>query len=311
MEAGEEEAWAAVEQEERVLPEGLGGVAEEAACPIWEFCGLPAIEFGELTFGQRLGRGAFGAVYAAECPHFGGRVAAKVLTSAVTDFELGLLLNEAWMMALVAGHPNVLTFHALLMLDGRPVGLVTELATLGSLGDMIQGGSLPSPADALLLTLQLCAGLAHVHACGVLHQDIKPDNVLVCEGEGGAAVLKLADFGMAQRVGALRHAGGTQRYFSPGMHGRVVSEKSDVWALALTCAEMATGELPPLCVDGSRGRDDPIAVPASFSREWKFLSAALLVGDPALRPGAREMGHWVQHVLAWVQAPRAAIFARA
>lgn len=310
-------AAAAAEQAQQLLLAGLGVVeaaeaAAPAAGPLSEYCGLLAVDFEALRFGELLGAGAFGEVSAAECPALGcGRVAVKMMTGAADDRQLRLLLSEADSMARVAGHPNVLAFIALVLRDGRPAGLVTELAPYGSLGDLVKRGVRPSAADALLLSRQLCAGLAHVHASGVFHQDIKPDNVLLCQGADGAVVAKLADFGMAQRADKpLEHCGGTPFYQSPEMVAGVVSEKSDVWALALTCAEMAMGARPMVCADGW-GQDEMrrvarqgthIAVPAWFRREWRALSEALLVADPAQRPDAYGMAALVEEQLARVLA---------
>jgi serine/threonine-protein kinase len=101
-------------------------------------------------------------------------------------------------------------------------------------------GRLPQD-KAVELARQICAGLAAAHECGVLHRDLKPQNVMI-DGQGRA---RLADFGLAVLAAELApgESGGTPLYMSPEqLAGRAVSVKSDLYSLGLVLYEMFTGK---------------------------------------------------------------------
>ncbi len=120
-------------------------------------------------------------------------VALKVLAENLASDESfrRRFLREARIAAQLA-HPNIVQVFDSGELDGRLM-IVMEYVDGESLGHLLERrGSVP-PAEAVELALQMCSGLAHAHAAGLVHRDVKPQNLLL--GEDG--VLKIADFGIA------------------------------------------------------------------------------------------------------------------
>ena len=237
---------------------------------------------------KELGRGGMGAVYEAATPN-GQRVALKVLLqggSALpaqrTRFE-----REARALAKVS-HPNVVRLLDIGEHRGLPY-MVLELHSGGTLADELRAGPL-TPAAALELGLQLAAGVSAAHAQGVLHRDLKPDNVLM---EDGRALI--TDFGLAKDC---RREGETQRltrsgvflgspgYWAPeqarGDPG-AVGPATDVYGLgatlyaALACRPPIEGEGIFEIVTTASGAPCSAVVRAA---------TAVVIGSPAMEEGA-------------------------
>jgi serine/threonine-protein kinase len=125
--------------------------------------------------------------------------------------------------------------------------IVTEYVAGRSLRSLIDAGPLPT-AQALDIACQLCEALVYLHAHGIAHRDLKPDNVIVAAG----GVVKLLDFGIALDRAARRltwtrldKAVGTPDYMAPEqIGGRRGDERCDVYAAGLILYELLTGQLP-------------------------------------------------------------------
>lgn len=141
-------------------------------------------------------------------------------------------------------HANVVTVHDVL-LDEDPPAIVMEYVDGGSLAEHIARGPFPIGV-ALRITSDVLAGLARVHAAGVIHRDLKPANVLLTpEGEA-----KIADFGLAHVAGSATtglsttgHQPGTPRYMAPEqVRGEPPDARTDLYGVAALLHEMATGQ---------------------------------------------------------------------
>jgi tetratricopeptide (TPR) repeat protein len=175
------------------------------------------------------------AVWLATDERLGRQVAIKVLSDTVADD--GEFLDRFRREARVAAglhHPNlvqVFDFDA----GDRPY-LVMEFIEGGSLAGRIAEGEAPEPEA---LARELLSALRHIHSNGVLHRDVKPENVLI-DADGHA---RLTDFGIAQPTGAtsLTQTGqviGTERYMAPEVRaGEPASERSDLYATGVVLAE--------------------------------------------------------------------------
>ena len=212
---------------------------------------------GRYRLEHRLGHGGMAAVWLATDERLGRRVAVKVLSDTIADDDeyLRRFRREA---TLAAGlqHPNlvrVYDFDA-----GRRPYLVMEYVDGGTLAERIEAGE---EVPVARLARELLSALRHIHAAGVLHRDVKPQNVLLDATDHA----RLTDFGIAQPRGAtsLTAAGrviGTESYLAPEvLAGRPASERSDLYALGMLLADTArdSGSASPVwsLIDRLRERD--------------------------------------------------------
>lgn len=207
-----------------------------------------------------------------------------------TDPGRQRLAHEARLLSRLA-HPSVVTLHDH-GTDGDRPWLALELVVGRPLSRVLRDGSVrPGPLAALVA--QVAAGLAHVHARGVVHRDVKPSNVLVTT----AGTAHLTDFGIARLLGSgselteSGHVVGTAAYIAPEqVRGEQVTGAADVYALGLLLLEALSGQRsfggPPLEAALSRLRCGP-PIPDSLSPAWADLLGAMTAVKPGERPGAR------------------------
>ncbi len=187
--------------------------------------------------GAVLGRGAMGVVYDASRLLDGARVAVKVLNdqtranpSAMQRFE-----REA-QAASRLGHPGIVKIFDFQKEPHEPAYLVMEFLEGHSLGREIEeAGPLPLPRIARIAS-DLLTALSAAHRAGLVHRDIKPDNIVLLTGVNAPFSCKLVDFGVVKVAGqALTQAGqviGTPAYMSPEQwQGAAVDPRSDIYAL--------------------------------------------------------------------------------
>jgi eukaryotic-like serine/threonine-protein kinase len=261
---------------------------------------------GELLLGRfriigELGEGGMGIVYAAEDERLGRRIALKCAKSGFRK-----LLAPETLNASEIAHPNVckiFEIHTTPTSHGEIDFLTMEFLKGETLGARLGRGPLPE-AEARAIARQICAGLAEAHRNGVVHGDLKSNNVILTRDAGGGARAVITDFGLARRpLGPAEHmadrtagssrTGGTPDYMAPELwKGEKPSAVSDVYALGVMLYELAAsrrpfaGEIPwqerskhkPGTV---RGRWDPIVQrclnpdPARRFRDAGDVAAAL------------------------------------
>jgi tetratricopeptide (TPR) repeat protein len=182
-----------------------------------------------------LGHGGMASVWLATDERLDRQVAVKVLsdTLAHDDEYLDRFQREAHVAAGLQ-HPNLVSIYDFDAGD-RPF-LVMEYIPGGDLAERVEGGDVP---DADSLARELLSALRHIHAAGVLHRDIKPQNVLI----DAAGHARLTDFGIAQPrdATALTKTGqviGTESYLAPEVkRGAPASERADLFALGVVLAD--------------------------------------------------------------------------
>ena len=204
------------------------------------------LAMGRYRLGARLGAGGFGTVYAARDERLSRPVAVKVIPAGGAAPERAQ--REALAVARLDHDAIVALFDA-----GEEDGcryLVSELVEGRTLAELEAAGEL-SDRDVLRIGLALADALAHAHERGVIHRDVKPQNVIVPDAPSsrrGAA--KLTDFGVAHLGGedALTRTGdvvGTLAYMAPEQaSGRAVDEHADLYSLGLVLYEALAGENP-------------------------------------------------------------------
>jgi eukaryotic-like serine/threonine-protein kinase len=212
----------------------------------------PGQSIGRYHVIELLGAGGMGEVYRARDPALGRDVAIKVLAAPDTADSgwIRLFEQEARGVASLA-HPNVVAIHDA-MADAARACIVFELLDGESLRARLQRGTV-TPRKAIEYAIQIADGLTAIHAKGMVHRDLKPDNVFVTHGD----LVKILDFGIAEILESARpdedpafetqsegptDAGrlrGTIGYMSPEqLKGEAVDSRSDIFSFGLTLYEM-------------------------------------------------------------------------
>jgi eukaryotic-like serine/threonine-protein kinase len=199
-----------------------------------------------------IGKGGMGVVYRARDRQLDEVVALKVLRSDVLKDDPTLLdrFKQEIKLARRITHRNVLRTHVFGVTQGTPYISMEYLEGV-TLKDLIRGkGALPLPVG-LRIAKQMCLGLEAAHQEGVVHRDIKPQNMLIIPGTGD---LKIMDFGIARvsemKAGAagLTSTGtvmGTPDYMPPEQaQGQPADFRSDIYSLGIVLYEIFTGHLP-------------------------------------------------------------------
>ena len=206
---------------------------------------------GSFKVVRTLGRGGMGTVYLAEHPVIGSRVAIKFLhESMAASPELVTRFYDEARAVNRIGHENIVGIFDLSMLPPNRYYIVMEYLDGDALSAMVRRGALPV-GEAIAILLQLCDALQCAHERGVVHRDLKPDNVFVLRRRG-APFVKLLDFGIAKLrdapAGAQTVAGmivGTPEYMAPEQcENRPVDARTDVYALGVMAYQMFSGVLP-------------------------------------------------------------------
>jgi eukaryotic-like serine/threonine-protein kinase len=195
---------------------------------------------------KTLGRGGMATVELAEDTQLRRKVAVKRLVASLAGDEVfqERFFREARMAAALS-HPNLVAVYDVGDEDGVPY-IVMEYVDGETLAElMAREGPLP-PGRAVDLLLQVCAGLEHAHAAGLVHRDVKPQNVMV-RGDGA---VKIADFGIARTMQAtqLTQVGtvlGTAAYLAPEQaSGEPVTAAADIYSLGAVAYELLSGRMP-------------------------------------------------------------------
>ncbi len=260
----------------------------------------PAVPGYEIL--EELGRGGMGVVYKARDVRLDRPVALKFLPDefAWDPERLERFLREA-RTASALNHPNICTVHALGEHDGRPF-IVMEYIEGRTLQTLL--GQRHGPEALARLVGQAARALAAAHAAGVVHRDVKPDNVMV-RPDG---LVKVLDFGLARRLPALGRRDprgtdpgqflGTVAYASPEQaRGEPAASASDVFSLGVVLYQLATGAHPfeaesPLGflhAIAYRTPPPPVRVSPEVGGPLAALLEAMLQKDARLRPTAAEV----------------------
>jgi len=229
--------------DERTLGDGLSG--QETIIDDIQVVDLDA----RYRIEGELGQGGMGAVLLATDTRLDRKVAIKRILGEAAGNRMAVnrFLTEAKSIAAL-NHPNIVQIYDYGQAKDGPF-LIMEFVDGGSLLDKCRDGAMPLE-DAVAMACQLCDGLAKAHDVGIIHRDVKPANVLLTKD----GIPKLTDFGLAKAqagdhgqtmTGAVL---GTPDFMPPEQRrdASLVDNRSDLWSLAATVYQMATGRSPKI-----------------------------------------------------------------
>jgi len=254
---------------------------------------------------EQIGEGGMAEVFSAYDLELDESIAMKVFRSSLTDDDSLARFRQEIKLSRQLQQPNVTRVYDLGMAGGRRY-LTMELLVGQSLEDKLQEGM--DLAAAVEVLIQACAGLQAARDSGIIHRDVKPDNLFITE----LGVVKVMDFGIAKQQATpgftvMGTIAGTPEYMSPEQVNNFtnVTPATDLYALGIVAFRMITGKLPfeheelvPLLV--MQVQDPPPAprslnpaIPASLER----VVLKLLEKDPADRfPSCRELAKALESV---------------
>ena len=249
---------------------------------------------GRYILGECLGKGGMGEVYLAHDEVLDRDIALKVLRSEyVGDEEFAGRFRREARSAASLSHPNIVQVYDAGESEDGTCYIAMEYVSGGTLKQRLEGEETFDAGTAAAVAAQIAGALEAAHGRGVIHRDIKPQNVLVTY----SGDLKVTDFGIARAASAVTSSAtgaffGTAAYISPEQAmGEPVGPASDLYSLGVVLYEMLTGELPydadsaiAVCM---KHVTEPLRPPGqlnpSIPEEMDALVVRLLAKDPSDR----------------------------
>jgi serine/threonine protein kinase/Tfp pilus assembly protein PilF len=239
-------------------------------------------KWGQFELVERVGRGSFGEVYRAWDESLEREVGLKILLlrSADEGMQYEALLREARALAAVR-HANILPIYGVDRHDGR-VGFWTDFVHGKTLAALVREQGPFGYREAALVGVDVAKALSAVHRAGLLHRDIKAENVM--REEGGRILLM--DFGLSVLATREQDLAGSPRYMAPELfRGAEASVASDIYAVGVLLFYLVTGHHPgmgaPSTAKPQMTGDEPTALAAEALASGKSLQRARTANDAA------------------------------
>eukprot|EP01088_Endostelium_zonatum_P009974 TRINITY_DN2329_c0_g1_i2.p1 TRINITY_DN2329_c0_g1~~TRINITY_DN2329_c0_g1_i2.p1 ORF type:complete len:534 (-),score=111.22 TRINITY_DN2329_c0_g1_i2:70-1671(-) len=249
------------------------------------------------TLGDKLGEGAFGAVYVGKLSTSKFPLAIKELTRKGDKRQDEMLKNEIDVLK-QCRNPNIVSYYGCVGKEDK-LYILMDYCKFGSVRDLIDSG-LADAAEPLneaqikWLTYNVLLGLVYLHGRHIIHRDIKAGNILITE----AGVVKLADFGVSDTLGMDDETIGSPYWMAPevAIGGQGYNTKCDLWSLGITIMEMAEG-YPPLAglhpleamKQVPKRKPPTLQEPHLWSADFAKFIAQTLTWNPANRPSALDL----------------------
>ncbi len=229
-----------------------GGLTIEVTPPGEEPDPRLGAALGDYVVVAHVADGAMGAVYEARNAETRQRVAIKVLHPDVAEDEIAVeRFNREYETAEMFDHPHIVKVIDFGETDDGSRYMTMEYLVGRELGDLLRGEGAQSPARALRMLAQVASALEYAHSFGVIHRDLKPDNVFLCAGPEGD-VVRLLDFGsvklqveMGPKLTAFGTTLGSPYYMSPEQAKGLpdVDTRTDVFAIGAILYEALSGKI--------------------------------------------------------------------
>lgn len=254
---------------------------------------------GRYRIDKELGQGGMGAVYLAEHVHMRKVVAVKVLHREMTYLpEVVARFEREAVAAARIEHPHVAAATDFGRLEDGAFYLVLEYIEGKSLRQLLDEGGPLRPDIAVHVAGQIAEALSAAHASGVVHRDLKPDNVMLIQRDSDPYFVKVLDFGIAKvelgdaqsQLTQMGSVFGTPEYMAPEQAaGTPVDARADLYTLGIILYEMLTGKTPfadddMVVVLTRQMTADPPLLPPEIDSNVAALVMQLLAKDPDQRP---------------------------
>ncbi|KAI8920161.1 hypothetical protein DFJ77DRAFT_451412 [Powellomyces hirtus] len=245
---------------------------------------------------EKLGEGAFGAVFKAVLKQTGFVMAIKeILVGKLNDRNS---IQKEINMLRQCRHRNTVQYFGCFNVDDDSIWILNDYCGAGSISDCIEltETTFTEPQIAIVLAAAL-EGLAFLHSRNIVHRDVKCANILLTEN----AVVKIGDFGVSEKltqtVCVRNSIVGTPYWMSPEViTGSDYGTEADIWSLGITTIEMTDGVPPHSTVHPMRAMfkipflpPPTLLQPSAYSKQFNDFIARCLVKDPKKRPSAQEL----------------------
>jgi eukaryotic-like serine/threonine-protein kinase len=276
---------------------------------------LIGARLGEYVVRERIGEGGMGIVYRGEQPLIGKQVAVKVLRAEVGEKSQHVerLLAEARAVNAIRHRGIIDIFSFGQTPDGRQYFVMEYLQGSALDAHLAQHGLLPLQ-EVLRLSDELLDALAAAHEAGVIHRDLKPNNLFLVRQPGGGSYVKVLDFGLAKQTSS-SHGNtpqtqqgivmGTPEYMAPEQACALpVTPKTDLYSFGVMLFQMLTGQLPfvarssmeMLVQHVSQPAASPLGLRPELPPELATLVLKLLAKAPEERPSMAEVRAGLQRL---------------
>jgi serine/threonine protein kinase len=239
-----------------------------------------------------IGEGSFSRVFIARHCDTGQTYAVKrIYLKKLSKSSIGVsgIRREITLMSRVS-HPNIVTLHeAIYVKESQAVYLVLDYAACGNLASIIKTGYIFSEKALQCIFRQVADGVSYLHQHGIVHQDLKPQNVLLTAG----GVALISDFGTGHSFQSYARGFGTPAYQAPELINSTARDdslhpgKEDIWSLGITLHSLVFGKFPFVGGDvfevAKAALSTPLEQPEGADDELWDLILGMLNPDPAAR----------------------------
>ncbi|MCY1081196.1 serine/threonine-protein kinase [Archangium lansingense] len=281
---------------------------------------LIGAQLGEYVIRERVGEGGMGIVYRGEQPLIGKQVAVKVLRSEVGEksHHVERLLAEARAVNAIRHRGIIDIFSFGRTPDGRQYFVMEYLEGSALDAHLAEHGLLPL-REVLRISNELLDALAAAHKAGVIHRDLKPNNLFLVRQPGGGTYVKVLDFGLAKQTSSSygntpqTQQGlvmGTPEYMAPEQAcAQPVSPKTDLYAFGVMLFQMLTGQLPftarssmeLLIQHVTQPPPSPLTLRPELFPELAELTLKLLAKAPEERPAMAKVRSELQRLIRFLE----------